>query len=428
MFMYIFKNILQRKRKYILSILIISVVVLLVIVMNSLSIAYKNTASLPFKNIQSSIIIQRSGNVPEVTKGAILPCSLVAISSDYLKEVRSIGEVKGISTGLLLWVFDEAQFKRVMGVDWTSTLGTRMKAGISSGRYPQSNREVVVEKTFANQHGLLINQKVTISGELYKITGIVQLAGKNVVSSDYYTNLQAAQEIAYNSKVLQNTEKFNKDDIGIIFLDVEQTDVTTVSLKLKKIFATSGSTGATPTGQTIGSFTITTPQSFEKQISSFFFLSDKLLLLILGTIIISSVLIIISSLSHNVLERRRELGIMRAVGYTAMDIKKIIISETFLLLIIGFVIGIVSSIVAIFALSKTHIAITIPWELNPYPHFLLSEPTRADTVQNYLLPIQFQMTYAFISALIIIGTGCLTIALILRNINKYKVTEVLRHE
>ena len=154
----------------------------------------------------------------------------------------------------------------------------------------------------------------------------------------------------------------------------------------------------------------------------------QLILLILITIIAGAILIIISSLNHNVIERMKEFGIMRAVGYTNINIQKIIISETFILLITGYLTGIMASLAAIFFLSKMNVSITIPWELNPFPHFLLSSPSQADTIQSYLLPIKFQLQYAITGFFISFAMGILTIAFTLRTINKFKVMEVLRHE
>ncbi|HAR63697.1 MAG TPA: hypothetical protein DF296_12215 [Candidatus Margulisbacteria bacterium] len=68
-------------------------------------------------------------------------------------------------------------------------LGKKIKADVTSGKYPQNEKEALVEKPYAVQHGIAIDQKVSISGQTYTITGIIQLAGKNVISSDYYINL-----------------------------------------------------------------------------------------------------------------------------------------------------------------------------------------------------------------------------------------------
>jgi putative ABC transport system permease protein len=249
-----------------------------------------------------------------------------------------------------------------------------------------------------------------------------------MIVADYYVPLKEIQDTAYKSKDIQKTERFYPDDVNVIFADVEQTRINAVAQDLSKIFNLAAGQGLTPTGQAIGTFTITTPKSFEKQISSFFLLSEKLLLMILSTIITGAILIIIFSLNHNVIERTKEFGILRAVGYTNINIQKIIVTETFILLLIGYLIGLLASLAAIYFLSLLRVNITIPWELNPFPHFLLSDPSRADTILSYPLPVAFQLPQALVSAVISAAAGLLTIMVTLRTINKFKVMEVLRHE
>src|SRR4030042_4687962 len=99
-----------------------------------------------------------------------------------------------------------------MGIDWESSLGKKIIAGITTGYFPQNSKEVLIEETFADQHNLQINQEIDIANKKFLISGIVQMAGKNIIKSDYYADLKKIQEIAYNSKEIQNTEKFNVDD------------------------------------------------------------------------------------------------------------------------------------------------------------------------------------------------------------------------
>ena len=55
------KEIRKREKKYLLNIMIISLVVVLLITLNSLGIAFKEASKLPFEKIHSSIIVQRNG-------------------------------------------------------------------------------------------------------------------------------------------------------------------------------------------------------------------------------------------------------------------------------------------------------------------------------------------------------------------------------
>ena len=428
-FDYAWKEISKRKKKYMLNVILIALVVVMLITLNSLGTAYKEASRLPFEKMQSSIIIQKNGNVPENTTGAVTSCSLAPIRNNLIDEIETIEGIKDISYGLSLWVFDNDNFKRGLGVNWDDSLGTKLKAGIVEGEIPQSDDEVLIEKTYAEQYNLKIEQKLEISEQEFRVSGIVKGYGKDIIASDFFMNLESAQGIAFDSKNLQETEEFNQDDINIIFVDTEQTKINAVAGKLKNLLnQESLNGGKTPTGKTIGSYNIYTPESFENQISSLFVLSDKLILFISIITIIGSVLIIMKSMSHAIIQRKKEFGIMKSIGFTKKDIQKEIGMETILQVFAGYILGIIVSFITILLLARTKISISIPWELNPYPHFLASNPNLVDTVQTYLLPIQFQPAYAILSFVVVIIIGILTAIITTNQINKLKAMEVLKNE
>jgi putative ABC transport system permease protein len=428
-FGYALKEIYRKKNKYLLNILLISLVVVMLITLNSLGTAYKDASKLPFEKIHSSIIIQKNGNVPENTTGAVTSCSLAPIRKNVIQDIKTIGGVNDVSYGLFLWVFDNDNFKRVLGVNWDDSLGTKIKANIINGNIPKKDTEILVDKNYAEQYNISIGQKIDISGQDFIVLGIGKNSGKDVIASDLFLNLKKAQELAYNSVNLQKTEKFEQNDINIIFVDADQTKISEVANKLNEFLnSETVNNGKTPTGKTIGTYTIYTPDSFEKQISSLFVLSDKLILFISLITILGSILIIIKSMSHTIMQRKKEFGIMKSVGFTNKDIQKEITKETMIQIFIGYLFGIIASFISIILLARTKISINIPWELNPYPHFLTSNPSLVNTVQTYFLPIKFQPIYAIISFVVVVIIGIFTTWIITNHINKLKATEVLKNE
>jgi ABC-type antimicrobial peptide transport system permease subunit len=428
-FEYALKEMRKRRSKYALNVAAIVLLVVLLITLNSLSLAYKGVAGLPFKSIQSTIIVQRNGNVPENTTGVVLSCSSAPIGADYLSQVRALDGVKDVSYGLLLWVFDHDNFKRVFGVNWNDGFGRGIESQITIGSAPQTDREALVDKAYADQYGLSINQHMKVSGADFQIAGIIESSGKNVIPSDVYVALASAQTLAYGSRNLQATERFNETDVNIIFVDVDQTHLKQVSERLNSIFSVNQPTGGnTPTGQVIGSYSIYTPTSFENQISSVFKLSDQLTLMLSLIVPVGSILIIASSSGHTILERRREFGIMKAVGFRNRDIQRVVFSETLVQVLIGYVAGLIVSFIAIAFLARTTVSVNVPWGIGGYPHFLVPNPNLAGTVLTYLLPITFQVTYALLSGAVVVAIGLLTTMILARRINGLKAMETLRYE
>jgi len=234
MFNFAIKELTKRKKLYLLNVITIGLVTVLIITLNSLGTAYKDASKLPFQAVQGTIVIQKNGNVPENVSGVLLSCSLAPINLGVFNEISRFGGVKNISSALSLWVFDTDYFKRELGVNWEDSFGNSLKARVMDGSIPSNNQEVLLEKTYAQQHSLGVGQEVETAGQRFKVSGIIKTAGNEIVASDIYLNIGAAQQIAYQSQNLQSVEPFDKTDVNIIFVDADQTHIAAVTQQNKR--------------------------------------------------------------------------------------------------------------------------------------------------------------------------------------------------
>ena len=429
MFDYAVKELIRRKKLYILSIVTMSLVTALIIILNSLGMAYRDASRLPFEDIQGTIVVQRNGNVPEDISGVLLSCSLAPISPSLISTIGRYDGVKNVSGALSLWVFDSDNFKRVLGVNWSDQFGAKLASKITSGTLPASVKEVVVEKTYAEQNGLAVGQEIQVNGQPFRISGILQTAGNEIVGADVYTDLELAQAMAYASENLQKVETVGQHDVNIIFVDAAQPSISAVATRIQTDAVNADANGGqTPLGQTIGDYNIYTPQSFEDQISSLFKLSDRLMWIISAIVFIAAALVIARSVLHGVMERRKEFGIMKSVGFRNRDIQTGILTTTALQVLIGFVGGLVISAAAIGILSQTTISIAIPWELTAYPHFLLANPEAASVAQVHKLPIMLEPVYAVASLLTVVAIGLMAAYLSTYAVGRLKPMQVMKYE
>jgi ABC-type antimicrobial peptide transport system permease subunit len=423
------KELTRRKKLYLLNVIVIGLVVAMIITLNSLAAAYKDASRLPFEDIQGTIVIQRNGNVPINTTGVLLSCSLAPINQQVIPQISAFNGVRNVSSALSLWVFDPDYFKRILGVNWGDNFGKKLSSEVIEGMVPRTNQEILIEKTYAQQHGLVVGKAIESSGQSFTVTGIIRTSGNEIVAADVYLNLAAAQQMAYQSENLQAVEAFEKTDVNIIFVDTAQTEIKPVTQLIKDMLNNDlAAAGQTPLGQTISSYNIYTPQSFENQISSIFKISDKLTWIISLVIFIGAALIIARNVLRSITERRKEFGIMKSVGFRSWDVQREIFVETTLQASIGFVIGLIISAVVIGILSRTTISISIPWELTAYPHFLLANPEDANVVQTHFLPIKFVPIYVLASFATVIVVGVLAAFLATWRVNGLKPMEVLKYE
>jgi ABC-type antimicrobial peptide transport system permease subunit len=401
----------------------------MVITLSCLGVAYKEAARLPFKDIQGTIIVQKNGNVPENVSGVLLSCSLAPIHQDAVTAISKIEGAQDISSALSLWVFDTDHFKRVVGVNWQDSYGKSLSSRVIEGAVPGTDQEILVDKTYAGKNGLRVGSSVAITGNQFTVSGVIGMAGNEIVAGDVYLNLAVAQDMAYQSKNLQAIERVDKTDVNLVFVNAGQQDLTLVTQKImQNLNVQDINAGQTPLGQTIGNYNIYTPDTFEDQISTALRLSDKLTWIISLVLFIGACLIIIRNTLRMVLERRKEFGVLKTVGYTGRDIQKLIGMETILQLLAGFIAGLLLTGIAVFILSKTTVSIAIPWELSAYPHFLLANPDDANVVQTHFLPIRFELLPVLATFLGVLIVGIVTALVITWQINKLKPMEILKYE
>ena len=426
---YAVKELLNRYKSYLLNVIVIALVTAMVITLNCLGVAYKEAARLPFKDIQGTIIVQKNGNVPETVSGVLLSWSLAPIHQDAVTAISKIDGAQDISSALSLWVFDADHFKRVVGVNWQDNYGKSLSSRVIEGAAPVTDQEVVVDKTYAGNNSLRVGSNVAVAGSQFTISGIIGMAGNEIVAGDVYLNLAVAQDMAYQSKNLQAVEKVDKSDVNLIFINAGQQNLALVTQKIKQnLNDQDTNAGQTPLGQTIGNYNIYTPDTFEEQISTVLKLSDKLTWIISLVLFIGACLIIARNTLRMVLERRKEFGVLKSVGYTGRDIQKLIGIETTLQVLAGFIVGLLLTGIAVFILSKTTVSIAIPWELSAYPHFLLANPEDANIVQTHFLPIRFDWLPVLATFLGVVIVGLVTAFLTTWQINKLKPMEILKYE
>jgi putative ABC transport system permease protein len=131
-------------------------------------------------------------------------------------------------------------------------------------------------------------------------------------------------------------------------------------------------------------------------------------------------------MAGNIAERAREIGVLKAVGWTNRNVVSQLMSEAVIQCFMAGILGLVIGLVTAYGLSFMKVNIPIPWEMSPTPHFL---PGGGDQIFKTLrLPVHVPLTLAFFAILLSIVIGGMTGGLLGRHISKIKPSEVLRHE
>lgn len=412
---YVYQELTRRKRRTVIAVIGLSIGIALLVILNALSLAYHEAARAPLKEIGADITVQRPGNVPEEMAGAVFPCSAVTIKKDEIDRVGKLPGVRGMGTALLLWVFDPNRAWTVLGIEQANPVGpSLLKNFVAEGRYLEAGKpEALVEAAFARQFGIKTGDTISVAGRSFPVVGLVDASqAAKIAVANLYLPLAEAQVIAAASQPLQSVSPFAMGDVNLLFIRADQDKIADLAATVKGLMGPKTA--------------VATPDSFLKLLGSFFAVSDKFTFIASLIAILIAVLIAFKTMAGNVAERMREIGVLKAVGWTRRDVTLQLLTESVVQCLIAGILGLACAYAAASALGFMTVSIPIPWEMSPTPHFLPGGG--APVFKTLRLPVHIPWTLAFFAVLLSTVIGGLTGALLGRRISKIKPSEVLRHE
>jgi ABC-type antimicrobial peptide transport system permease subunit len=412
---YMTRELYYQKRRTLTSILGLSIGIALLIILNSLSLAYRQAARVPLQEIGADITVQRSGDVPKDLAGPVFPCSAVTIRKEEVEKIQRLPGVRGIGTGLLLWVFDPNRAWIVLGIEKDNSIGPSiLRSSVTEGRFLEDGKpEAVVEQAYARQFGIKLNDTISMADNKFPVVGFVDASrAAKIAVANVYLPLKEAEDLAASSKELQSVSPYTPGDVNLLFIKADEEKITGLASEMKGILGSKA--------------TVATPDSFLKLLGSLFALSDKFTLAASLIAIIVAVLMAFKTMAGNIAERAREIGVLKAVGWTNRNVVSQLMSESVIQCFMAGILGLLIALVASFGLSFMKVNIPIPWEMSPIPHFL---PGGGDQIFKTLrLPVHVPWNLAFFAIVLSVIIGGMTGGLLGRHISKIKPSEVLRHE
>jgi ABC-type lipoprotein release transport system permease subunit len=412
---YLINELYYQKRRTLAAVIGLSIGIALLIILNALSMAYRRAARVPLQEIGADVTVQRSGNVPKDLTGAVFPCSAVTIRDKEVKKIEALPGVRGVGKAVILWVFDPKRAWIVLGIEEQDPVGPSiLRNSVIKGRFLKEGKpEALVEVSYARQYGIKVGDTISVAKRDYPVVGLVDASRiSKIAVANVYVPLSEAQSLAASSPQVQAVSPFKPDDVNLVFIKADEEKIPELSSALRTMMGKDA--------------TIGTPESFLKLLGSLFALSDKFTLAASLIAILVAVLIAFKTMAGNIIEREREIGVLKAVGWINRNVVKQILAESVVECFMAGILGLVIALVAAYGLSFLKVHIPIPWEMSPRPHFL---PGGGDQLFNTLrLPVHVPWTLASFAVLLSVVVGGITGALLGRNISRIKPSEVLRHE
>jgi putative ABC transport system permease protein len=406
---YVLKELRHHHNRTLVNILGIGIGIALFVSINAVSTAYQKAVSLPFKNLGADLVVQRpekravdSGQPPASMRGIRLPFSNQLLPSEDLEKLKTIEGVDSMASSLLLWEFDKGGFRTIMGVDLTQpSLGpVKVKDWLKEGRFPQKEGEVVVEKHYAKFQHKKIGDSVEINGHPFSVVGLLEIKeGSQIASANIYLPLSDAQTLVGG----------DSNGVNIVYLRLKSPSLlsrvkTSIAGKLNGV-------------------SVTSSDSFLELMGGVSKISDQFSFIVSLIALGGAIFLIVKAMLSNLVERSREIGILKAVGWTERDVQKQLMGEVFLQSLLGGALGIVMGYFFSYLLGFLSIPVSAPWELNLLPAFAKDAAAAAQTVR---LPVSISAGLTAISLALSLTAGGLASYFMGRRTARMKPAEILR--
>jgi putative ABC transport system permease protein len=368
-------------------------------------------------------------------RGIRLPFSNQLLPSQDLEKLTTIQGVDSMASSLLLWEFDKGGFRTIMGVDLTQpSLGpVKVKEWLKEGRFPQKEGEVVLEKHYAKFQHKKIGDPVEINGHPFSVVGLLEIKeGSQIASANIYLPLQDAQGLLGGESSGINPVRNSSGALnpaGIILKSnpaVEQrgiisNGVNIVYLRLKNPSLLSQV--KTSIARQLNGVSVTSSDSFLELMGGVSKISDQFSFIVSLIALGGAVFLIVKAMLSNLVERSREIGILKAVGWTERDVQKQLMGEVFLQSLVGGVFGILMGYFFSYLLGFLSIPVSTPWELNLLPAFAKDAEAAAKTVR---LPVSISAGLTAISLALSLVAGGMASYVMGKRTARMKPVEILR--
>jgi putative ABC transport system permease protein len=406
---FVFKELRHRGNRTLVNVFGIAVGIALFVSISAVSAAYKDAVRRPFKDIGADLILQRAEkNQAQTDKGAKsmrgirLPFSNQLFKAQDLEALKQIEGIAATSHALLLWEFSEKGFRTIIGVDaGQPALGAvKVLDWIKQGRFPEMPGEIALEKHFARFQKVGPGDVFQVGGHAFTISGIIQIReGAQVAAANIYMPLNSARMLLKNKPNAMNLIYLRLNDPAMLNRVKSQLSAE------------------------INGISISSSDSFLELMGGVSMISEKFSLIASIVGLLGAVLLIMKTMTSHLLERSREIGTLKAVGWTRQEIQRQLTAEAFIQTLAGGLLGILLGYFISYLLGFLSITIPIPWELNPVPAMAKQVQAASQVVQ---LPVSMSLSLAMIAVSLSVIIGCFFGYMLGRRTGKIKPADILR--
>lgn len=330
----IFKNIRHRPLRGWLTILGVVIGIMLVVTILALSDGIKGVVSQTLQMFGSDIIAIRPGKATNPIESI---ASIIGGQRFRDADIAALAKIEGVRLVLPMDVasmnaeFDgEKKLTMIHGAPWREmrTVYEESKGfKLESGRWPTNDdaAEVVVGNKFANdlfKRPVRLGDDIAVKSQRLRVVGIVSGIGEQMADNVIYSSLARLRSLTgLRTGIIETAVKTEPGaDIDLVSRQIE--------FELSKQNA-------------VEEFAVLTPEKIGNIIGDVLLLIEMVLLMIAVISLIVGAVGIMNTMYTSVLERTKQIGIMRAIGATEDHILSLFLMESGLIGFFGGLLGIV---------------------------------------------------------------------------------------
>ncbi len=315
-------NVMRRKARTFLTLLGISLGVAAIVALVSLSIGLKSNAL--------DIMGKVAGDITVMEEDQMYTTS--TLTEDLMRQIANINGVQMVAPTVMLIDMTKGFTNpgaEARGVD--PDMEERFSSGswdIIEGRALRTSDtySAMAGTVLADQLNLKVGQNIEYMGEDFKIVGVLTF-GNTLLDQAYYINIRTAREIAHRSPDYVNMIRVKVSKPG-----TEEEVAKRINLTVPGVEAMSSEVMSEQVGEFLGIIETVT-------------WAISALAAIVGGVGIANTMLM------SVIERTKEIGVLKAVGWSNADVMRTVLMEGLILGFLGGIIGVLIGFVAVIAVQ-----------------------------------------------------------------------------
>lgn len=381
---YVASELSFRRGRSLVTAISIGLAVLSVVVMTALAASYSRAIKVPIETVGADVIVQMQGDVPPKLEGLVFPHPNALVPASAVEKIRAIPGIISLTRAVYLWDLEPQRYESVLGIE-DNDVGLRSLSGrlIDGKAIGSSDRAVLLDSDFAAKNHVKVGARIAVGGVGFPVAGIVDAArtGK-VVRADVYMPLSIAQGLATAAPQVRALYPFGPGDCNLALVKADRERLEPVVAAVKDILGKKG--------------VVSSELSMRQALSGVLFLSQRMGLIIALTVSAFAAALVLRATASAVAERRREIAVLQAIGWTWRRIRAQVLAENLTLAVAGAAAGLVLAVAVTLALGKISVTIDLPWDLSSTPHFI-PEAT-INRSQTIVAPIVVSWSIAALAA------------------------------